>query len=281
MMYSKVAKLAKDLNRTLVAFDLEHTGGRCRRITEFGTVAVTPEGDVSSFSSFVQPGSDAEFMPFVIRLTGITPKTVADAPTWDSIFKSHVLQLKDAIWFGFNSNTCDMPIMRNESQRFGEDASALHHVDLMRFGNLGGSLTTRLEKLWPDVSTKGAHRAQQDAEFTMLLLEGLLPTVDFADLIQAKRICITQNVQSAPGNNRQAVPSASKPDMSFLCKNGEQRPGMPWLESERQWVMSMYRKGKEVPYIAQLNGRTPYAVACRLLQEGLIDEAIAATYKKA
>ncbi|WP_087864701.1 3'-5' exonuclease [Comamonas thiooxydans] len=279
-MYEKATQLAKALNRDLVAFDLEHTGGGCRKITEFGAVRVTPSGDVSSFGSLVQPGPGAVFMPFVTRLTGITAKTVADAPMWDAIFSRYVQVHKDALWFGFNSSSCDMPILRKDSERYGLDASVLRHVDLMRFGGLTGSLTDRIAKLWPKVPLSGAHRAEQDADFTMLLLEGLLATVDFADLILAKRICITQNVANSVEQGTAKVrPAQVKPDMSFLCKNGESRLGMPWLESERLWLTSMHGKGKTPTEIGNLNGRSAVDITAKLVELGLIEGALAETDK--
>ena len=65
-----------------VVFDVETTGssaGKEGGITEIGAVKLVGGQVVDQFSTLVNPGRKIE--PFVVRLTGITDRMVADAPT--------------------------------------------------------------------------------------------------------------------------------------------------------------------------------------------------------
>lgn len=54
-MYPHAIALAQRLEMTLIGFDLEHTGGKGRGITEFGATIVTQEGQVHDYVSLVKP----------------------------------------------------------------------------------------------------------------------------------------------------------------------------------------------------------------------------------
>ena len=64
-----------------VVFDVETTGSSAGKggITEIGAVKLVGGQVVDQFSTLVNPGRKIE--PFVVRLTGITDRMVADAPT--------------------------------------------------------------------------------------------------------------------------------------------------------------------------------------------------------
>lgn len=277
-MYPNANQLAQRLNKKLVCFDLEHTGGRSRGITEFGATVVTPEGEVSEYQSMVKPSADCAFEPFVCRLTGIWPETVKDAPSWSHVVQQFLLPHKDAIWMGFNSRSSDMPIVRKESQAVDVDASMLLHLDLMRVSDMKGSLTQRVALLWPDLDVSGAHRALADARFTMLYLEGLLAQgLPLGDQICQGQLCLTQNMASPPS------PRGARPtfDSSFLVKDGRDRKGEPWSASEKMWLVSQFKKGKTPSELGKANGRTALAVAYRLFAEDLIDKATRDAFRTA
>lgn len=280
--YPHATALANRLNKTLIGFDLEHTGGKGRGITEFGATGVTPDGHVLEYVSLVKPRTECEFMPFVCRLTGIWPETVEQAPVWGAVLEQFVLPNKDAIWCGFNSRSSDMPIVRKESAVAGVDASVLLHLDLMRVSSgMKGSLTERVSMLWPDVDVSGAHRALADSRFTMLLLEGLLTQGEpLGDKIVGGQLCLTQNVQDAEASK--PARSAGQPfDPSFLVKDGRERQGEPWTDSEKIWVASQFKKGKTPVELGKANGRTAYAVAYRLYSENLIDKLTRDSFRNA
>ena len=67
-----------------VAFDVETPNAANNRMSAIGA-AVIEEGEiVSTFSSYIDP--EVHFDPFNIRLTGISPETVADAPTFAQLW---------------------------------------------------------------------------------------------------------------------------------------------------------------------------------------------------
>lgn len=281
-MFPNAFALAKRLNKTLIAFDLEHTGGSSRGITEFGAIVVTPESEIIEYTSLVKPRPECAFEPYVCRLTGIWPRTVADAPGWAAVLEQFVQPNKDAIWCGFASRSSDMPIIRKESEAVGYDASILPHLDLMWIGELKGKLTERVAALWPDLPMDGAHRALADARFTLWLLEGLLKQGEpVGDKIVSGELCLSQHIPSPD-----AVPQTPRPrrpfDASFLVKgSGASRNGEPWTESEKIWLKSQFKKGKTPVDLSQANGRSPYAVAWRLFSEGLLTATARENFKHA
>ena len=273
-MFPYATALAKQISKPLIAFDLEHTGGKDRGITEFGATILTADGNVREFSSLVKPKPGTHFNPFVTRLTGIYPRTVKAAPAWKTVLDDFVLMNQDALWIGFNSGVSDMPTIRKESAAVGVDASVLHHLDIMRIGDLKGSLTARVSQLWPEICVDGAHRALADSRFTMLLLEGLLARGEqIGRAILDGRYCISQNV---PDPDATPAPTRRVPripfDGSFLTRAGECRRGQPWTESEKLWVVAQFKKGKTPIQMAALTGRNAFAVAYRLFSEQVIDE---------
>lgn len=281
-MYPHAIALARRLEMPLIGFDLEHTGGKGRGITEFGATVVTPEGQVHDYVSLVKPREECPFVPFVCRLTGIWPEMVETAPRWASVLEQFVLPNKKALWIGFNSRVADMPIIRNESLAVGVDTTDLLHLDLMRFGELTGSLTTRVASLWPDAQITGAHRALADSRFTMMLLEGLLRDGEpLGDKITSGAVCLKQH-QNNPAAEKTKRPSGKRLfDGSFLVKDGSDRNGQPWTDSEKIWVKSQFKKGKTPLELGQSNGRSPYAIAWRLFSEGLIDKQARESFKQA
>lgn len=278
--YPHVTALAQRLNKPLIAFDLEHTGGKGRGITEFGATVVTQTGEVLEYVSLVKPRAECEFVPFVCRLTGIWPEHVESAPGWLNVLEQFVMPQINALWVGFNSRSADMPIIRKESESVGVDASVLLHLDLMRVNTLKGSLTDRVRALWPGIDVSGAHRALADSRFTMLLLEGTLAQgVPIGDQIVGGQLCLTQNVQDAQAAKPKRSPGQPF-DPSFLVKDsGRERRGEPWTDSERIWVVSQFKKGKTPVDLGKANGRTAYAVAYRLHSEELIDKPTRETFR--
>src|SRR6516225_6420242 len=62
-MYPNTLALARSLSKTVIAYDLEHTGiaGEHHCITDFGAMLVTPAGDISSYASLVRPPEGTQF----------------------------------------------------------------------------------------------------------------------------------------------------------------------------------------------------------------------------
>lgn len=68
-----------------VVFDVETTGASAGKgaITEIGAIRMTGDEVVDRFSTLVNPGRRID--PFVVRLTGITDRMVADAPSIEEV----------------------------------------------------------------------------------------------------------------------------------------------------------------------------------------------------
>jgi DNA polymerase III epsilon subunit-like protein len=288
-MYENTTALARRIAKPVITFDLEHTGGAGagRSVTDFGAWRVTPDGEVSSYSSLVKPPETAVFNPYVCKLTGIYPETVVDAPSWERVLHDFVLPNRDALWVGFACRSCDTPLVLNESRRIGHELQRLDQFDLMRAGgDLKGSLSVRLAQLVPDFDTSGAHRGLKDALMTLALLEAQLPTIaethfDMQRGIhgprapRVKKPRLTEEVLATRGKRALDV-------SQFLVTPGTLRKGQPWTEDEVFWVCKQYRAKKHtVAELAVLNGRSTYGVACALFKEGVITAEERDQYKAA
>lgn len=284
-MYPNTLALAQRIKKPIVTFDLEHTGGRgdTRFVTDFGAMLVTPEGEVTSFSSLVKPPAMAEFNPYVCKLTGIYPHTVARAPGWEHVLESFVRPNQGALWVGFNSRKCDTPMVRKECLRHGFELPEVDQLDLLRLGgeSLKGSLSVRVAQLVPGFDVSGAHRGLKDALMTLVLLEAQLPTITDEELKQQAVLPGAKprraSAQARVGVRKPPHVKRALDVSQFLVAAGVSRAGARWLEDETIWLASSFRRGKSVEQLAALNGRTPFAVACALVKAGLLEDA--APYK--
>lgn len=278
-MYENTIELARRISKPIVTFDLEHTGsgGDGRAITDFGAMVVTPAGEVSSYASLVKPPDGASFNSYVCRLTGIYPDTVADAPGWAKVLTEFVLPHRDALWVGFNSRVCDTPLVYKESLRLGRPLAPFQQLDLMRVGELEGGLVKRLTHLAPDFDVSGAHRALKDALMTLALLEAQLPYLQRDELDNQ----LNSIVSPPPATPRPREASRKLDVTKFLVPPGVRRNGQPWSADEVSWVCHHFRgRKKTVEQMAELNGRSAFAIACALFKEGVITEAVKDQYRR-
>lgn len=277
-MYANTLALARRINKAVVAFDLEHTGGAgdVRGITDFGAMVVYPDGTVGSFTSLVKPPPTAWFNPYVCKLTGIYPETVKEAPGWEHVLNEFVLPHKDALWVGFNSRSCDTPLVRKESLRVGVELAHIDQLDLIRVGELEGGLTKRLSLLVPDFDVSGAHRGLKDALMTLALLEAQLPSITEQELSNQRVIPGAKKTRTPrPRLSEEASKGRGKRKLDvsqFLVAPGVSRKGYRWTEDEVWWVVKQFGHGKTVDELASLNGRSTYAVACALVKEGALPQ---------
>lgn len=176
--------LSRQLARPLVVFDIEHTGSKAeeRGITEFACLVIADSCAYPGLNSYINPGRGVYFNPFASRKTGITQKTVANAPAWHDEAADFVLDRQDCVWIGFSSRQNDIPIIQYEHQRFGlkrpEFTWQLDAMTLARqvTGRKQGGLGSLVEDLLPDKVRKG-HRAMADVMMTVDLVEHLLPSM--------------------------------------------------------------------------------------------------------
>ncbi|MEX3984317.1 3'-5' exonuclease [Paraburkholderia sp. EG287A] len=280
-MYPNTVALARRLSRTVITYDIEHTGskGEHRRITDFGAMLVTPAGDITSYASLVRPPKDTEFNPIVCRLTGIFPHTLQKAPGWEKVLTDFVLPNRDALWVGFSSRSSDTPLVYRESWLVGRELAPFTQLDLLRVGKpLAGGLAKRVEQMVPGFDTGGAHRAEKDALMTLALLEAQLPYISETEM--------RDQLQPPPSNSmrrggrrdqQQKAARGDRPKMDvsqFLVPPGTKRHGLSWSDDEVLWLCRQFRgKKKAIEELAALIGRTAFAAACVLHKQHLIPAA--------
>lgn len=73
------------MQKRYIVFDVETPNAANNRISALGITVVEKDQIVESFSSLVNP--EVHFDPFNISLTGITPKMVADQPTFPELWR--------------------------------------------------------------------------------------------------------------------------------------------------------------------------------------------------
>lgn len=302
-MYPHTLAMARRLSKSVVAFDLEHTGGTnaTRSITDFGAVRITPDGDVQHYSSLVKPHACAVFNPHVSRLTGIYPSTVKDAPRWEQLLQEFVLPHEDALWVGFNSLSCDLPMLYRDSHRIGHALDLRDQLDLMRLGNLTGSLSKRLAAIRPDFDVSGAHRGLTDALMTMALLEALLPQLTHEEVL-LQRVSYTwretSEAPSPPAPQPKPQEASAREQLLMLLNAprkaaatprvekkppvppGQSRRGQPWDIDEISYVCAGFKAQIAVEKLAKEVERSPYGIACALHKAGLMTLAAREQFKQ-
>jgi len=86
-----------------VVFDVETTGpaaGKGGAITEFGALKLVGGEVIDEFSTLVNPGRPID--PFVVRLTGITDRMVADAPSVSEVMPRFEEFVEGCVLVGHN-----------------------------------------------------------------------------------------------------------------------------------------------------------------------------------
>ena len=98
-----VTSLALD-EAPYVVFDVETTGSSAKQgaITEIGALKVVRGVVVDELSTLVNPGRPIE--PFVVRLTGITDRMVADAPAPAEVMPTFEEFVEGCVLVGHNVN---------------------------------------------------------------------------------------------------------------------------------------------------------------------------------
>lgn len=109
-------------NPRFAVVDVETTGGRpgLARIIEIGIVLIDDWKVTQHFESFVK--TSEELSPFIQNLTGITPRKLENAPTFDEIARK-VATLLDGRIFVAHNVASDYSAVASEMKRSGLDFS--------------------------------------------------------------------------------------------------------------------------------------------------------------
>ena len=161
-----------DPQQAYVVVDVETTGGRGEnhRVTEVGAVKVVNGEVVDRFQTLLNP--QRTIPPNIIRLTGITPAMVADAPCFADIADDFEAFMKDAIFVAHNVEF-DYGFIAREYARLGR---AFRYPKLCTCASMRrlypGHRSYSLASLCAryDISLKQHHRAMCDAEAAAELL---------------------------------------------------------------------------------------------------------------
>lgn len=169
--------------RNLTIVDVETTGGSpfFSRIIEVGLLRVEHGEVVEEFQTLVNPGQ--EIPDFITKMTGISDRDVATAPTFAEIAEELITKFEDAVFVAHNANF-DYGFIKEEFRRlnYGFVTDRLCTVRLSR--NLykehkKHNLSELIERFQFQVAKR--HRAFDDAkvlwDFLQLIYRQFEPSV--------------------------------------------------------------------------------------------------------
>jgi len=200
----KIQKLARLLNKRIIGFDIETTGYKDKKIgvTEFAAIIFDANGECDRINTLINPG-DLAFNPYAMKISHLSPRLLAGAPDYADQIGPFVLNNQDALWVGYNSNSCDLPILMKEHARLSIGAPVFpHRLDVLRLIknlahlNLSGSLSEVTAKINPTF-VMDAHVALADVSMTIFTLEHVLSNCSYKNLIEfgvlPKKTCSVAN----------------------------------------------------------------------------------------
>ena len=179
--------------------DIETTGGKYNEegITEIAIYKFDGNDVLDKFVSLVNP--EREIQPFVVQLTGITPKMVRKAPKFHEIAKRIVEITEGCTLVAHNANF-DNRILTTEFRRLGYSFSkqTLCTVELSK-ELIPDQSSYKLGKLCKSlgIPVSFRHRAEGDAHATVQLFQ-LLMAKDFEKNIIKKSVRTDNNRSLAP-----------------------------------------------------------------------------------
>lgn len=204
-----------NLTRDLVFFDLETTGLSVirDRIVQIALVKLPKNGqEAEEFSSLVNPGIPISEESMSIH--GITPKDIANKPTFKQLAEKIWDFIGDADLAGYNSNRFDVPMLMEEFARVDMefDVSKRRLIDVQRiFYKMEPRTLKAAYRLYCQKELEDAHDALADVHATMDVFKGQLAAYDGKDLIDDKG-----NLVEAPiKNDIQALHDFTN-DLNFL-----------------------------------------------------------------
>jgi DNA polymerase-3 subunit epsilon len=204
-----------NLTRDLVFFDLETTGLNVirDRIVQIALVKLRKKGgETEEFSTLVNPGIPISEESMAIH--GITPKDLANKPTFVQLAQKLWDFIGDADLAGYNSNRFDIPMLMEEFARVGMefDVSKRRLIDVQRiFYKMEPRTLKAAYRLYCQKELEDAHDALADVRATLDVFKGQLIAYEGKDLFDEDG-----NVVEAPiKNDIQALHEFTN-DLNFL-----------------------------------------------------------------
>lgn len=175
------------LDRDLIFLDLEATGLNVisDRILQIAMVKYPKDGSApQELSMLINPGIPISLEAMLVH--GISPKDVANKPTFVQVAK----QLRDFIgnadFAGYNSNRFDIPMLMEEFARVGIDLdmSKRRMIDVQRiFYKMEPRTLKAALKFYCDKDHGDAHDAMADVRATIDVFFGQLQRYEHADYV--------------------------------------------------------------------------------------------------
>jgi DNA polymerase-3 subunit epsilon len=178
--------MAFNLTRDLCFFDVEATGLNVirDRIIQIAIVKffAKPDKEPQELSMLINPG--IPISEEAMRVHGITPKDVANKPTFPQVAQKIYDFIGNADLAGYNSNRFDIPMLMEEFDRAGLDFDIENRriIDVQRIfykmepRNLRAAL-----RFYCDRDLENAHDAMADVRATIDVFEGQLKRYEGLD----------------------------------------------------------------------------------------------------
>lgn len=208
-------KIRLNLSRNLVFFDVETTGLNVvrDRILQIALVRLHKNGDApAELSTLVNPGIPISEESMAIH--GITPKDLANKPTFRQLAQQIWDFIGDADLAGYNSNRFDVPMLMEEFSRVGMefDISKRRLIDVQRiFYKMEPRTLKAAYRLYCGKELTDAHDALADVRATIDVFQGQLLRYEGKDLLDEDG-----NVIPAPVKNDMQVLHDFTNDLNFL-----------------------------------------------------------------
>jgi DNA polymerase-3 subunit epsilon len=176
-----------NLDRDLVFFDLETTGLNVirDRIIQIALVKLhRDDRPASELSMLINPGIPISEEAMMIH--GITPKDLANKPSFRQVSDKILDFIGDADLAGYNSNRFDVPMLMEEFARVGVDfdVSKRRLIDVQRiFYKMEPRTLKAAYRLYCGKELTDAHDALADVRATLEVFQGQLIAYEGKDLL--------------------------------------------------------------------------------------------------
>ncbi len=204
-----------NLDRDIIFFDLETTGLNVvrDRIVQIALIKLFKNGqEPAEFSTLVNPGIPISEESMAIH--GITPKDLANKPTFRQLAQKIWDFIGDSDLAGYNSNRFDVPMLMEEFSRVGMefDVSKRRLIDVQRiFYKMEPRTLKAAYRLYVGKELTDAHDALADVRATIEVFQGQLKTYEGKDLLDEDG-----NVIPAPVKNDMQALHEFTNDLNFL-----------------------------------------------------------------
>jgi DNA polymerase-3 subunit epsilon len=203
------------LDRDLVFFDVETTGLNVirDRIVQIALVKMTKKDQPpEELSMLINPGIPISEESMMIH--GITPKDLANKPTFQQVAQKIWDFIGNADLAGYNSNRFDVPMLMEEFARVGMEFEIAHRrlIDVQRiFYKMEPRTLKAAYRLYCGKELEDAHDALADVRATIAVFKGQLRTYEGKDLLNEEG-----NIIPAPVRNDMQALHEFTNDLNFL-----------------------------------------------------------------